>query len=81
MTIIKHVKSTKATTVGIITPTSEIEETASLTPPEEGVTAKREREREKEKVENNFLLNLLVVGRALEEECVFPIKTKQEEYT
>ena len=46
MTIIKHVKSTKATTVGIITPTSEIEETASLTPPEEGVTAKREKERE-----------------------------------
>ena len=79
MTIIKHVKSTKATTVGIITPTSEIEEMASLTPPEEGVTAKREREREK--VENNLLLNLLVVGRALEEECVFPIKTKQEVYT
>ena len=79
MTIIKHVKSAKATTVGIITPTSEIEETASLTPPEEGVTAKREREREK--VENNLLLNLLVVGRALEEDCVFPIKTKQEVYT
>ena len=47
MTIIKHVRSTKATTVGVITPTSGIE-AASLTPPEEGVTAKRERERERE---------------------------------
>ena len=80
MTITKHVRSTKATTVGVITPTSGIEGTASLTPPEEGVTAKREREREREKVENNLLLNLLVVGRALED-CVLPIKAKQEVYT
>ena len=79
MTIIKHVKSTKAITVGVITATSGIEGTAPSAPPEEGVTAKREREREK--VENNLLLNLLVVGRALEEDCVFPIKTKQEVYT
>ena len=78
MTIIKHVKSTKAITVGVITATSGIEGTASSTPPGEGVTARKERERER--VENNLLLNLLVVGRALED-CVFPIKTKQEVYT
>ena len=48
MTITKHVRSTKATTVGVITPTSGIEEMVSSTPPEEGVTAKRERERERE---------------------------------